>query len=513
MARTVTQEQLPFSPRKHRAREIRWHPWGHHAFQLAQRADKPILLCLTAWWCEQCHQMDETSYSDQQVIDRIKNSFVPIRVDTDRRPDVNDRYTLGEWPTVALLAPTGELLTSAGHLPPEELAALLTQVAGWYETQAADLRQEIVDMEARRRQLLRYPFCPPDQPPPELLENVASMLEGLYDPLYGGFGDQPKFPYPDAVSFALRRSQAPGGERWAEIADRSLEAIATRLLDHVDGGFFRSAARRDWTQPHTEKLLEVNADLLSLYLDAYQATGKGDYRTVVERVLDFLNATLRNEDTPTFGESQSADSEYYQLAGRDREKVEQPDVDRTVIAEGNGKAAVAYLLAYRLPDHADHLRTATQLLDFLWTRMTDPQRGVARYWDGQPAGPYLLRDQLSVGTALAEAYDVTGDDRFLEKATILAEVILRDYAGVPGGFYDLRAEPDALGGLADRGWNLVENAQVARLMVRLAGFGGNGRYLEAARSALQLFAQDYSRFGALAGSYALALEEYLQGKT
>ncbi len=512
MARTAAKERLPFSPRSHRAQEIHWFPWGQNAFQVAQREDKPILLALTAWWCDECHRMDETSYSDQRTIDRIKASYVAIRVDSDRRPDVNDRYTQGGWPTTALLAPAGELLTAGGFLQPEELAALLDRVTEWYETQHAELRQEILDMEARRQELLQYPFCPPDQPTPELLERVASDLEGLYDPLYGGFGDQPKFPHADALRFALRRSAAQGGERWAEIAAKSLETVATALLDPIEGGFFRSADIRDWSHPHTEKLLDVNADLLGLYLEAYQTTGDTAYVRVAERVLAYLDSTLRITGIPAFGGSQAASPEYYGPSQQTRESVQPPTVDGTVFAEGNGRAAIAYLLAFQLLGDAGHLRTATQLLEFLWSQMADPEQGIVRYWDGHSGGPYLLRDQVSVARALAEAYDVTGDVQFLEKATLLAEVVLRDYPGMPGGFYDIRAERDALGGLANRRWNLVENAQVARLMVQLARFGGDGRYLEAARSALQLFAQDYLRFGALEGSYALALEEYLSKK-
>ncbi len=513
MARSAAKERLPFSPRQHRARAIHWYPWGQDAFQAAQREDKPILLALTASWCDECHRMDEVGYSDQRVIDRIKAGYVAVRVDSDRRPDVNDRYTLGGWPTTALLAPTGELLTSGGHLAPEEMAALLDQVTGWYETQAAELRREILDMEARRQQLLQYTECPQDQPTPELLERVASDLQGLYDPLYGGFGDQPKFPHADAVRFALRRLETPGAEGWGEIVTRSLDALAAGLLDRVGGGFFRSADRRDWTHPHTEKLLEVNADLLSLYLEAFQATHDDGYRAVAELVLAFLDSTLRNTGNPAFAASQAADPDYYRLDSRAPGGAQPPPVDRTVFAEGNARAALAYLMAFELLGDPDRLRTATQLLDFLWAQMVDPEQGVVRYWDGHPGGPHLLRDQAWVASALAEAYDVTGDDRFLEKAALLAEVIMRDYPGLPGGFYDVRAERDAQGGLANRRWNLVENARVARLMVRLARFGGDGRYLEAARSSLQLFSQDYSRFGPLEGSYALALEEYLRGKT
>ena len=84
-----------FSPRPNRAAEIGWRPWGGKAFQEAQVADKPVLLAISAVWCHWCHVMDETSYSDSEVIRLINERYVPIRVDNDERPDVNRRYNMG----------------------------------------------------------------------------------------------------------------------------------------------------------------------------------------------------------------------------------------------------------------------------------------------------------------------------------------------------------------------------------------------------------------------------------
>lgn len=513
MARTTVRERLPFSPRPNRDREIRWHPWGREAFRTAQREGKPVLLALTTWWCDECHRMDETTYSDPQVIDRVNTGYVAVRVDADRRPDVFDRYTLGGWPTTALLASTGELLTSGGFIPPAEMAALLDRVSLWYQDNQADLRWEIANMEIRRQQSLLCVGEPAGQPNPELLERVARYVRGLHDPLYGGFGDQPKFPHSEAVRLALELSTRPDGEGWKEIAVRSLDALASRLSDPAEGGFFHSADRRDWTDVHTEKLLDVNADLLRLYLEAYEATRNPVYRDVAERTLAYMGSTLRNPDTPTFGGSQAADPGYYELDADARRKAQPPPVDRTVFAEGNAKAAIAYLLAFETLGDPAHLRTGAEVLGFLWREMTDPTDGVFRYRDGRAEGPHLLRDQVWVAIALSKGYDVVGDVSMLEQATTLAEVILRDYQGVPGGFCDIRAERDALAALTNRQWNLVENAQLALLMDALSEFGADGRYREAQRSALQIFAEDYSRFGALAASYARALSAYLRGKS
>src|SRR5579871_2986360 len=124
--------EFRFSPRANRANEIAWSSWGPEAFERARAQDKPILLAISAVWCHWCHVMDETSYSDPGVIATINERYVPVRVDNDRRPDVNARYNMGGWPTTAFLAPDGTLLTGATYLPPETLRRALDDVASFY---------------------------------------------------------------------------------------------------------------------------------------------------------------------------------------------------------------------------------------------------------------------------------------------------------------------------------------------------------------------------------------------
>src|ERR1700681_4854244 len=107
---------------------IAWREWSPAAFAEAESADKPILLAIGAVWCHWCHVMDQTSYSDPEVIRTIAERYVPIRVDTARLPDVTAPYTLGGWPTTAILTPQGEPLTGATYIPPPEFRSLLGEV-------------------------------------------------------------------------------------------------------------------------------------------------------------------------------------------------------------------------------------------------------------------------------------------------------------------------------------------------------------------------------------------------
>ena len=84
---------------------ITWLPWGREAFARAQADEAPILLAIGASWCRWCSEMSRTTYRDPAVRQLIDRRFVPVWVDAARRPDVNERYNLGGWPTTAFLTP------------------------------------------------------------------------------------------------------------------------------------------------------------------------------------------------------------------------------------------------------------------------------------------------------------------------------------------------------------------------------------------------------------------------
>lgn len=98
---------------------VQWREWEREAFGAAEKEGKPILLSIVASWCRWCHLMEETAYRTPQVVTVINDQFVPIRVDSDRRPDINQRYNQGGWPTTAILTPGGEVIAGTTFVPAE----------------------------------------------------------------------------------------------------------------------------------------------------------------------------------------------------------------------------------------------------------------------------------------------------------------------------------------------------------------------------------------------------------
>ncbi|HEV2762986.1 MAG TPA: thioredoxin domain-containing protein, partial [Pyrinomonadaceae bacterium] len=142
-----------------------------------------------------------------------------------------------------------------------------------------------------------------------LLDNAYRGLARSYDPRFGGFGGAPKFPSSMSLDFLLRTHRRTGDERALEMVTHSCRRMAEGgLYDQLGGGFHRYSTDARWLVPHFEKMLYDNALLARLYLHAYQATGDGFFRRVVEETLGYVRREMLDE-SGAFYSTQDADSE------------------------------------------------------------------------------------------------------------------------------------------------------------------------------------------------------------
>ena len=557
-----------FSPRPNRAAEIEWRPWGEPAFAEARRLGRPILLSLSAVWCHWCHVMDETSYSDARVIARINEAFVPIRADNDRNPDVNRRYNMGGWPTTAFLAANGDIISGATYLPPGQMLQTLERVCQFFAanrtamlTLDASEHAHAADAEATLAHLGGAPHAevaPGDghgEPglPGDIPAAVALEIVRAFDPLHGGLGTDQKFPQTDAfvhlLAFGALRAEddAVPAARISHAARTTLTNMAAGdLYDDVAGGFFRYSTQRDWSEPHYEKMLEDNARLAALYLDAAEIAAGDDgalgsasfYHDIAEGVIDYLLATSLREDAPCFGGSQDADESYYSLGAEERAQLAQPFVDLTVYVDWNALAAHALLRAAPVLRRPELVARALELLDYLWAHArrdgamahylatagvrADVAQGAADNAAGQatddaplplvpgPGAP-LLVDQAAMSGALLDAYEVTGERVWLERALELVGWTLDRLRAPDGRLFDRLALPGQSAGLLSHPVPaLEENAAMAEALLRLGEFTDEAPHRGRALDILMAWAPQYSKYGVAAASYGSALLRYLE---
>ncbi len=500
-----------FSPRPNRAAEIGWRPWGEKAFQEAQVADKPVLLAISAVWCHWCHVMDETSYSDADVIRLVNERYVPIRVDNDERPDVNRRYNMGGWPSTVFLTPDGEIVHGGTYVPPDAMRSYLGSVADLWSTQRSELAQRVAELrekenEARAPKSGDLTF--------QIVDQVGSLVRGQYDPQFGGFGREPKFPQPRLRRFLLDEHRRFGYPEIATMLHRTLGAMAGGgMYDHVEGGFFRYSTTRQWEIPHYEKMLEDNAELLSIYAEAHRSFPTAGYDRVVGDVIRWMDAVMWQPDKRLWAGSQDADEHYYTLdSAPERAKHDVPFVDRTAYTGWNALAASAYWAAWNATGD-----------DAFETRAHDAMGSIARgLWDTETKSLHhfdaaegtkvvdLLGDVAADLAASLDAYETGIHPGALGGAKRMAMTLrdrLEDRAA--GGFFDAPEKSGEPGRLSRRERPIEENALAADGLLRLAALSGEDEWRELALRALRSFVGEYRQWGQFAASYANAVARAL----
>ncbi|MEW6447759.1 MAG: DUF255 domain-containing protein [Bacillota bacterium] len=497
--------KFSFSPRPNRAHEINWRPWGDEAFAVALVEDKPVFLTIGTVWCQGCHLMDETGFSDPGVIRLLNEKYVPVRVDADRRPDISERYHRGGWPSNAVLTPKGRVITGGTYVPPERLKQVLEEIAAaWREK-----REEFRKAEAK------LPKEPPEVVPLQALdlspyERTVAALKRAYDPVHYGFGRDAKFPFPQALELALHAAQTGPDEELLKIAANSLMAMAGGgMYDVEEGGFFRYSTTRDWTLPEYEKLLGDNAAMLYVCLRAFQVTGEPRFTDIARDVLSYLEKHLLNPDG-TWAGSQDADRKYYNLPYAERRRRGAPRVDRTVFTDQNALLISALALATWVLEEDQWQKKAVKTATRLWENAYREGRGMAHYLDAEGAGLFgRLADQAAFGRACINLYSGTGDAVWLDRSRTLAEYCLNELRSPHGALYDGKPDPGAVGEMAVLLTNVGENGIAARWLIELGVLSGNEGYTAAANAALKALAPVFEREGLAGAAFALAVWEAL----
>ena len=505
-------EQQPKPAAADAVSQIVWMEWNEDTFRLAQELDLPILLNISATWCRWCRLMDEQSYKDPEVTSFINGEFIPVRVDNDRRPDINVRYNMGGWPSTVVLTPAGHVLTGRTYIPPGEMLDFLRKASEYYHVNRIGLEERLHRSEAERRQMSRKA----QTPGPASLDIVEDLIQEMlrhFDGLHGGFGDAPKLPNPDALELALAVHQRTGDRHLRRMIELTLTNMATGgMYDHDLGGFFRYSTTKDWTIPQFEKMLKDNAKLLRVYLQAYQAFGRDLYEQTARKTIQYLNDVLYDREKGIFYGSQAADEQYYNLPADERDLAEMPAVDKTAYINWNGMAIVAYLEASVVLREPAYGRQATGALDFLWRNAYEPGMGMFHCYDGAARVPGLLTDQVWMTRALLHAYQHTARAEYLDQAEMLMrECVYPFYADPAGpGYFDCVGDASAPGRLQEGLKNINENALAADVSTLLFRLTGDELYREGAESALYSFGQGYRTYGYFAARYGLALDRALR---
>ena len=293
---------------QHAHNPVNWHPWGDEAFERARREGKPVFLSVGYSTCHWCHVMERESFEDVEIATFLNQHFVPIKVDREERPDVDELYMTavqmltgrGGWPMTVVMTPHGEPFFGGTYFPPRDGArgarrgflSILRELAARYREQPGEVVAEAQAL-SQRIQSVTAPRPPGDVPGPDVIPRSVSAIARGYDRRFGGFGRAPKFPQPSRLGLLLRHQRRAPDERLLAMAVHTFDAMARGgMYDQIGGGFHRYSTDPKWLVPHFEKMLYDNAQLAVSYVEAWQTTGDARHARIATEVLDYVTREM-----------------------------------------------------------------------------------------------------------------------------------------------------------------------------------------------------------------------------
>ncbi|MEO8261291.1 MAG: DUF255 domain-containing protein [Pseudolysinimonas sp.] len=503
--------------RSHADNPVAWWPWGEEAFAEAARRDVPVMISIGYATCHWCHVMARETFSDPEVAEYLNENLVAIKVDREERPEVDAAYlaaasaftpNLG-WPLTVFATPEGLTYYAGTYYPPQPTQGVpgFRQVVDAVLEAWRDKRDDVRvagEMVRDAVAAARPEAAVGGVGEAQLVESVQRLL-ALEDVEFGGLGREPKFPNTPVIAFLLERG-ARGDEAADAFARRTLATLAASgLRDPVEGGFFRYATRRDWTDPHYERMAYDNAQLLSAY------TAIGDEATaagIVSFLLDVLRlpsgAFASAQDSESVIDGARSEGGYYERDAAGRVGLSPPALDAKVLTGLNGMVIGALAEAGARFGRGEWVDAAAAAADAVLTLHGSDASLVRASLDGRlSSAPATLEDLGGLAGGLLRLSLASGEVRFAATARVLIEACRSADGSIaaPAGAdpvlaaRGLATEGDPGDGALPSGRSLL--AVAALLLAALTGDDAHRRLAEDALApALGIAPEQPSGFGA-----------------
>ncbi|AND15942.1 thioredoxin domain-containing protein [Rathayibacter tritici] len=498
--------------RSHADNPVDWFPWGEEAFAEAVRRDVPVLISIGYSTCHWCHVMARESFSDPVLAARLNADVVAVKVDREEHPDVDTAYLTAAsaftrqlgWPLTVFATPAGETFFAGTYFPPRAVGGVpafsdvLEAVSEAWRLRREEVQATAGGLAAALREATAALPSDSGLPDDAALDAAVDALAAEEDLVHGGFGGAPKFPVAPVLAFLASRASG------AALAERTLLALAASALRDRDGGFFRYATRADWSDPHYERMLYDNAQLLDV---AAVLLGRSDARvdeltTIAEGIAAFLLNTLERpgggfasaQDSESVVDGQRSEGGYY--LAEERSRLAPPALDEKIVTGWNGLAIRALARAGRMVGREEWIEAARRAAHAVVQRHMADRRVVARAsLDGTvSAARPALEDVGMLAGGFLELALAEGRPRFAVAARTLIDGALDAAEGplpfaLPGGgdpvltARGLQLAADPSEGAYPSG--LSATADAAHELYLLTGFQ---RYREAAEAVVAAIA-------------------------
>ncbi|WP_316736577.1 thioredoxin domain-containing protein [Pedobacter aquatilis] len=442
---------------QHAYNPVHWYEWGNEALEKAKAENKLILVSIGYSACHWCHVMERESFENHEVAEVMNQHFICIKVDREERPDIDQIYMYaiqlmtgsGGWPLNCICLPDQRPIYGGTYFRKNDWINILENVAGLWANEpdkaiqyAERLTSGIRDSEKIIQSSVEEAYTDAH------LTEIIEPWKRHFDIAFGGYNRAPKFPLPNNWVFLLRYGfLKDDGSVFTAVCHTLEEMSRGGIYDQIGGGFARYSVDDKWHVPHFEKMLYDNAQLISLYAEAYQCTKFESYKQTAIETIEWVFDEMTSPEGLFYAaldaDSEGIEGKFYvwdkaefdEILGDDAELI---GTYYNITEEGNWEEEQTNILRKTLSD--DDIITKFGITAEILKGKVSLAKEKLMAVRGKRIRPGLDDKCLTAWNgmmikALAEAAQIFNHHTYYEKASATAQFILNNLKTEKGGLF------------------------------------------------------------------------------
>ncbi len=523
---------------QHALNPVDWFEWNGEALTKAQQENKPILVSIGYSSCHWCHVMEKQSFENEDIAALMNEYFVCIKVDREERPDIDQIYMEavqamggnGGWPLNVFLTPDQKPFFGGTYFAPKAWAQVLININKAYHEKYEQVNASAHELSniVASNDIERFRQN-------NTLDDLTSEIEKGYqniapkfDKTWGGMEKAPKFIMPSVWQWMLRYHYLSKNEEALTHLHLTLKSILRGgIYDQVGGGFARYSVDKEWFAPHFEKMLYDNAQLISLYAEAYALTKDEDYKIAIYETFDWLNREMQDQEGGYYSaldaDSEGVEGKFYvwtadqlkdvlkedftkamvhfectndgnwehgtnilkrkegsSLSENELNSIKErllsarnqrpkPGLDDKIVSSWNALAIIGLTDAYRYLHDERFLQAAINCLHFIESKLLKEDIIYRSFKNKASATEGFLDDYASLIGAYIGLHQVTLQDHYIEKAKKITEKAIQLFFDRTDGFFFYSSKTDLIARKKEVFDNVISssNSMMARNLILL----------------------------------------------
>ena len=310
---------------QHAKNPINWQRWDKKLYNTNNTDNKLLVVSIGYSSCHWCHVMEKETFEDSGVASFMNEKFISIKVDREENPEIDNIYMTatqmmtgrGGWPLNVVCLPDGRPVYGGTYHTKEQWLEVLGKIQKVYENDKKQLYGIAEKVEKGIQEVNRFEYTEEEADfKPQLLQNEMKIWTSQWDMINGGEKQNQKFITPTKFNYIQQYQHLNEDTKIKAYFKNTLENIANSgIVDHLEGGFYRYTVDPEWKIPHFEKMLYDNAQLLSLYANAYKEFKTPLFKSTVYKTFDFLQKRMENTEGGYFSaidaDNEQGEGRYY----------------------------------------------------------------------------------------------------------------------------------------------------------------------------------------------------------